>query len=62
MWDIVWSNEGIFDMDKALSHFGDIYGKRTSWKPAKDNETFRGNPVLAKKVIHSKNKLPANPL
>lgn len=62
MWDIVWSNEGIYDMDKALSHFGDIYGARTMWEPASEGETFRKTPLIAKKTVHSKNALPPNPL
>lgn len=62
MWDIVWSNDGIYDLDKALEHFGDKYGERVMWEPAEEGQTWKKEPVIATKTVQSKSKLPPNPL
>ena len=62
MWDIIWSNDGQYDLDKALEHFGDKYGERVAWEPAAEGKTWYKEPVIATKVVQSKSKLPPNPL
>lgn len=62
MWDIIWSDDGIYDLDKALEHFGDKYGDRVAWEPAKEGQTWKHETVIATKTVDSKSKLPSNPL